>query len=145
MTTKDNTINLNVACDTGAIGFIKDLAKAAGEDLVYSLALEKGNVFMCVTAFPSMTRKKFDTDTSDGMRAIFLIDESEYGMGQTAMVDKLAALISKHTYYEDDVDPLPATAGEALQYLADKMDETGVTTDSDNKTSTDEPTPGHGS
>ena len=101
----DIEYKLNVTCDTGAFGFIEDLAKSAGEDLVYSLALEKGNLFMCVTAFPSMTDKKFAT-SEDGMRAIFLIDKEEYGWSQSDMVEKLTKMINDQIYYEKDVtDP----------------------------------------
>ena len=136
--------DLNVTCDTGAFGFMENLAKSAGEDLVYSLALEKGNLFMCVTAFPSMTKKRFDTE-GDGMRAIFLIDQDEYELSQSVMIDNLTKMINDHIYYEDELDGLPSSAREALLKLADSMDETTVRTESDDKNYDGEPSPGHGS
>jgi hypothetical protein len=90
-----------ISCGDGAFGFMEDLSKSAGEDLVYSLALEDGNMFMCVTAFPSLTKKRFDV-SDEGMRAVFYIDEDDFKLSQNEMVEKMTTLINDHIYYVDD-------------------------------------------
>jgi hypothetical protein len=102
----DNRITIKpaIACSDGALGFMEDLAKSAGDDLIYSLALEKGNMFMCVTAFPSLTKKRFDTE-DDGLRAVFHLPESDFKLSQDELVENLTQLIEEHTYYaESSID-----------------------------------------
>ena len=105
-----------VVCADGALGFMEQLSESAGDDLVYSLALERGNMFMCVTAFPSLTKKRFDVN-DDGMRAVFHLPEEDFKLTQDELVEKLTAQIKEHMYYVDEdrgsvVDVLPGTQGE---------------------------------
>lgn len=75
----------------GAGDFIKKLAKKIGDDLIYSLALENGNFIMCVTAHPSMTTKRFLTESE--MRLLFLIDEDDFNLPQDELIENMAAQI----------------------------------------------------
>jgi hypothetical protein len=93
--------------DGGAFKFINDLSNAAGDDLIYSLALENGNLFMCVTAYPSMTKKRFDTGNE---RLLFLINPDEYSFTQDKMVSKLAEMIAEHVTLVDEVQPDASSA-----------------------------------
>jgi hypothetical protein len=97
---KSNDDRLNkktVVCADGALGFMEQLAESAGDDLVYSLALENGNMFMCVTAFPSLTKKRFDIN-DDGLRAVFHLPEEDFKLTQDALVEKLTGQINAHLY-----------------------------------------------
>ena len=112
-----------IKCDEGAFKFMIDLANAGGDDLVYSLALERGNMFMCVTAFPSMTKKRFDT-SEDGMRAVFLLDTEEYGESQSDMVNSLVKLINNHIYYVNEDMPIefdPITTSDGGEKVKDNV------------------------
>lgn len=85
----------------GALKFLHDLEKENGSDLIYSLALEAGNVFVMVTAFPSMTKKRWTTGNE---RLMFIIEPGEYIMGQDFMVEDLTKRIQEHMVLVDDPD-----------------------------------------
>jgi hypothetical protein len=79
-----------------ALSFLKGMEERMGNDLIYSLALEAGNVFLCVAAHPSMTPKRWDTERE---RILFLIDEEEYGMDQDELIEVLSERLEDHMYY----------------------------------------------
>ena len=81
------------------LSFITELANKNGHDLIYSLALEAGNVFVIVAAHPSMTKKRWTTENE---RLMFLIDESEYEMNQDELINDLTKRIEAHMYYVGD-------------------------------------------
>lgn len=75
---------------------MRDLAETAGKDLIYSLAYENDNLFLCVTAYPSMTKKRFvnHDNTADGdLRAVFLVDENDFDTTQDELVSIFDAMI----------------------------------------------------
>lgn len=82
----------------GAMNLLTSLAKLSGDDLIYSLALEKGNVFVCVAAHPSMTNKRFDTGNE---RLLFLIDEVEYDKNEDDVIKNVAEQINEHVVIEE--------------------------------------------
>lgn len=94
---------MKIGFKDGALKFMKDLEALNGEDLIYSLALEGGNVFVMVTAHPSMTKKRWATGNQ---RLMFLIDETEYIMGQDELVEDLTNRIAEQMVFvtDDDVD-----------------------------------------
>lgn len=83
--------NQDVTFDNGAAGFLTGLADNCGDDLIYSFALESGNLFMCVTAHPSMTKKTFK---SGNLREVFLIEPNELDISQEDMIKTLSGLIN---------------------------------------------------
>ena len=83
----------------GGLQFINDLANKNGTDLGYSLALEAGNVFVIVVAYPSMTKKRFNTEKE---RIMFHIPEDEYDMDQNKLIDRLSEQIQDHMYFVDE-------------------------------------------
>jgi hypothetical protein len=85
----------------GALKFMKDLEKQNGDDLIYSLALEGGNVFVMVTAHPSMTKKRWDTGNE---RIMFLVEETEYILDQDLLVEDFTERLTEHMVYVTDED-----------------------------------------
>jgi len=83
----------------GGFHFINSLANKNGHDLIYSLALEKGNIFVCIAAHPSMTKKRWSTGNE---RITFLIDKEEYNMDQDELIADLTRRITDHIVYVDE-------------------------------------------
>jgi hypothetical protein len=92
---------MSISFENSALKFMKDLEAKNGEDLIYSLALEGGNVFVMITAFPSMTKKRWSTGNQ---RLMFLIDTAEYDIEQDLLVEDLTKRIQEHMVFVDDPD-----------------------------------------
>lgn len=104
---------MSISFKDGGLRFLREMEKKNGDDLIYSLALEKGNVFVCIAAHPSMTAKRWDTGNE---RILFIIDEGEYVMDQDLLIDDLTERVKDHTVYvtDDDIDVLGDKINEGL-------------------------------
>jgi hypothetical protein len=83
----------------GAGKFMGDLVEKCGDDLIYSLAYEDGNLFLCVTAHEMLTDKEFNNGS---MRVTFRIEHNELGILQDEMVDTLSSLVNDMIVTEDN-------------------------------------------
>jgi hypothetical protein len=86
----------------GGLGFLQKLAEKNGNDLGYSLALESGNVYVIIVAYPSMTKKRWKTHNERSERIMFHVPEYEYDMDQDELIDQLSKKIENLMYYVDE-------------------------------------------
>lgn len=83
----------------GAGKFINQLVEKCGDDLIYSLAYEDGNWFLCVTAHNTLTEKEFN---NGNIRVLFQIAQEEMGLSQDEMVNDLARMVNEMIVSEDN-------------------------------------------
>ena len=93
----------------GAGKFMQDLVDKCGDDLIYSLAYEAGNLFLCVTAHNTLTEKEFN---NGNIRAVFKIEDNELAVPQDEMADTLSKLVNDMIVTEDN-DILRTLSNEA--------------------------------
>lgn len=93
----------------GAGKFMSDLVERCGDDLIYSLAYEDGNLFLCVTAHEMLTDKEFN---NGNIRVVFKIEDNELNIAQDEMAETLSNLVNDMIVTEDN-DILKELTNEA--------------------------------
>lgn len=87
--------------------FLLELERMNGDDLVYSLARERGQTFLMVVAFPSMTSRRWNLKDDekrdeDGTRLMLHLDENDLNKDQNTLLHDIKEQIDYHTLTEDE-------------------------------------------